>query len=196
MNEKINPKGESIMNQRFEDTYDRATNAICGMAKDYRLLEEQNRLLRARVNLMDDKADILRNKISAGLGRHRVLIDRCSELEDKISGMNECIDVLAMDLTRALEDKVTQCVRCEHPEYHEARFSLSSEFPAPGVRVVEHEESDIDLATQFTKESWAKENDFPFDSAIVRRLASNCGPQVGNFFDVLMWRWVFNTVRL
>ncbi|KKM83809.1 hypothetical protein LCGC14_1305440, partial [marine sediment metagenome] len=25
------------MNQRFEDTYDRATNAICGMAKDYRL---------------------------------------------------------------------------------------------------------------------------------------------------------------
>ncbi len=176
------------MNKRFEDTYVKATNEITGMARDYRLLEERHRLLVHRCEVEQDTADDLRGKVS---------------------------ELLA---------KATQPIDCEncphqHPEYHEAKFSLSSEFPEPDVRVppggccqwrenertVEHEESDIDLAVPEYDEKRmnvgelldAHKRSFPYDEEIIQRLATPApkAPMLyGNFFDVLAWRWVFNTV--
>ena len=145
-------------------TCKQATDAICGMAKDYRLLEEKNHLLRVSFNLLDDQADILRDKLSAAL--------------EKCSGFQLANGALAMDLARA-QEKVTQCVRCEHPEYHEAGFSLSS-------RTIEREETDIELVMDTTQRI----------DKLCDLIASKAPRLYGNFFDVLMWRWVFNTVRL
>ena len=130
------------MNQRFEDTYDRATKAICGMAKDYRLLEEKNRLLRARICLVDDQADILRGQCSDMLDKLHLAQDKLSTAQVKLEEIQHTNGALAMELVRATE----------HPEYHEAKFSLSSQdAPEEGEwdfdeRTIEHEESDIDLA--------------------------------------------------
>ncbi|KKK83897.1 hypothetical protein LCGC14_2788760, partial [marine sediment metagenome] len=161
-------------------------DAICGMAKDYRLLDEKNRLLRARVTLMEDKADILRNKASTALESVGMLIKRCSELEDKVRaelGRHTAL-INQIDVLEDAAKKVTQCVRCEHPEYHEARFSLAAEFPPPDIRVVEHEESDIDLAVKPGHYcEWLDNHPAPKAPILY-----------GNFFDVLVWRWVFNTV--
>ncbi len=136
------------MNQRFEDTYVKATDAICGMAKDYRLLEERHRLLVHRCEVEQDIADDLRGKVSELLAEAAAPID---------------------------------CENCphQHPEYREAQFSLSS------PRTIEHEESDIDLAVEpghFNE--WVKKNHSAPEAPIL----------YGNFFDVIMWRWVFNTV--
>ena len=151
------------MNQRFEDTYNRATDALCGMAKDFRLLDEMNRLLRARVQLMEDKADLLRDKLSAAQ-------IQCEEFQ-------HANGILAMDLVR-------MCGTCKHPEYREARFSLSSR-PEEGewdfdTRTIEHEKSDIDLAIGMDGKSFNVHPEAP--------------KQFDKYFDVLMWRWVFNTV--
>ena len=159
------------MNQRFEDTYDKATDAICGMAKDYRLLDAKHRLLTTRnellegkISFLQDKAELLQDKLSAAL-------TQCEEFQ-KANGQ------LAMEMGE-------MCETCKHPEYHEAKFSLSSR-PEEGEwdfdeRTVEHEESDIDLAIDGEGKPF---NVLAFPT------------QYDKYFDVLMWRWVYNTVRL
>ena len=169
------------MNQRFEDTLLKAVDAVAGMAKDYRILEERNRL--AFIKLQEQDEAILK-------------LNRMLQEATKDNG--DC-------------DSCTH----KHPEFKRARFTLSSEFPPPDVRTVEREASDIDLAVP---EDFGGMVD-PLTPAMVKPgKFEDALRQVGclewlesqeeceatyshpklydHFFDVLMWRWVYNTVRL
>jgi len=156
------------MNQRFEDTLVRALDSIAGMSRDYRVLEERNRL--AFKKLQEQDETILK------LTR---MLNEPADCEDCPHQHPEY-----REARFALIDGATLS-------------SLPGPFCKwlEGERRAEREDSDIDLAVgmggqSFTQDAWEKEQGYPFASA---PKAPRC---YDTYFDVTCWRWVHNTVRI